>query len=55
MRGTLADYTIELNKWLQRSPEGNVAHELTWAMAQEGPNNDAVHCATASRRFNAVQ
>ena len=55
MRGTLADHTIDLNNWLQRTPEGNIAHELTWEMVQEGPNNDAIHHATAIRRYKAVQ
>jgi hypothetical protein len=55
MCGILADYTNELNEWLQLTPEGNVAHELEWEMIQRGPNHKAEHCATASRRSNTIQ
>lgn len=55
MCGTLADYNIVLNDWLQRHPDGNVAHELRWDIAQNGPNHNVVHSATASRKFNTVQ
>ncbi|KAH9062260.1 hypothetical protein EDB87DRAFT_332385 [Lactarius vividus] len=41
------DYVVEFNNRLQKSPEGNVAAELTWAMIQDGPNNNAIHTATA--------
>ena len=45
----------ELITWLQRSLEGNVAHELSWVMAQGVPNNQDIHRATAKCRYNTVQ
>lgn len=55
-RNFVADHIVdELNTWLQRSTEGNVAHELTWAMTQFGPSNQDTHCATAKCRYNTVQ
>ena len=55
MRGTLADPIVALNNWLQRSPDGNVTHELSWSYTQTGPNNQAVHHATAMCRYNTAQ
>lgn len=55
MRGTLVDHVVALNNWLQRSPEGNVTHELSWSYTQRGPNNQAVHRATAMSRYNMAQ
>ena len=49
---TLVDPVVRLNNWLQRSPEGNVTRHFTWAMAQTGPSNQAVHHATAKCRYN---
>ncbi|KAH8982427.1 hypothetical protein EDB92DRAFT_1952318 [Lactarius akahatsu] len=47
MRGTFADHVVAFNNRLQKSPEGNVAAELTWELVQDGPNNQATHTATA--------
>jgi hypothetical protein len=56
MRGIFADHIVEaLSNWLQRSLEGNVAHELSWAMTQDGPNDQEIHRATAICRYNPVQ
>lgn len=44
------DYVVDLNNWLQSSPEGDVAAGLTWAMTQEGQNHKAVHHAVAKFR-----
>lgn len=49
---TLVDPVVRLNNWLQRSPEGNLTRHFTWAMAQTGPSNQAVHHATAKCRYN---
>ncbi|KAF8270954.1 hypothetical protein EI94DRAFT_1698454 [Lactarius quietus] len=45
-----ADHIVALNNWLQSTPEGNVTRELSWVFAQTGPNNQAVHHATAKLR-----
>ncbi|KAF8270951.1 hypothetical protein EI94DRAFT_1797553 [Lactarius quietus] len=51
MRGISADHIVDdLNNWLERSPEGNVAHELGWAMTQEGPIDQTIYRATAKFR-----
>ncbi|KAH9002428.1 hypothetical protein EDB86DRAFT_307815 [Lactarius hatsudake] len=47
---TSADYVVEFNNRLQQSHEGNVAAELIWKMIQDGPNNKAIHTATAMFR-----
>lgn len=61
-REFFADYVVEaVNIWLQRSPEGNVAHELSWTMTQDrpnyqdGPDYQDIHRAIARCRYNPVQ
>ena len=51
-----ADHIVdELITLLRRSPEGNVAHELSWAMTQDVPNNQDIYRATAKCRYNTIQ
>ncbi|KAF8257413.1 hypothetical protein EI94DRAFT_1758494 [Lactarius quietus] len=45
-----ADHIVNLNNWLQSSPEGILTRELSWAFYQVGPNNRATHHATAKLR-----
>lgn len=42
----------DLNTWLQRSPEGDVSHELILAITQGGPDNLTIYGATV--RFRGV-
>ena len=51
-RTSLVDPVVGLNRWLQCSPECNVARHFIWAMTQTGPNNQALHHATAKCRYN---
>ena len=55
MCGILADHVDDLNKWLQRSPEGDVSHELIWAMILDCPNNETIYRATTKCEYNTVQ
>ncbi|KAI9447728.1 hypothetical protein H4582DRAFT_2068326 [Lactarius indigo] len=45
-----ADPVVALNNLLQSNTGGNIRHELSWTMTQEGPNNQAVHRAIANLR-----
>jgi hypothetical protein len=56
MHGNFADCIVDdLNTWLQRSPEGDVSHELSWAITQGGPDNQTIYGATVRCRHNTVQ
>lgn len=44
------DYPMLLNNLLQQHPSGNLSPHFYWAFAQEGPDGDATHIATAKFR-----
>ncbi|KAN0126568.1 hypothetical protein V8E52_000208 [Russula decolorans] len=44
------DYPVLLNNLLQQHPSGNMSPYLRYTFAQEGPDGDATHLATAMFR-----
>jgi len=43
----MPDYPVLLNNLLQGQPGGNVAPHLHYTFDQKGPDNSAIHTATA--------